>query len=75
MIKVDVLYPNSPGAKFDMDYYLNKHMKLVAEKSGSACKGMAVEQGIAGGAPGAPGGVVTARGTTLCAIQQKPGMV
>ena len=54
MIKVDVLYPNTPGAKFDMDYYVNKHMKLVREKSGAACKGIAVEQGIAGGAPGAP---------------------
>lgn len=54
MIKVSVLYPNSPGATFDMDYYLERHMPLVREKSGPACKGTAVDQGLAGGAPGAP---------------------
>ena len=54
MIRVNVLYPNSPDAKFDMNYYLTKHMPMVREKSGAACKGVAVEQGIGGGAPGAP---------------------
>src|SRR4051812_14264487 len=58
MIKVSVLYPNSPDAKFDMSYYLHKHMPLVREKSGSACKGIAVDQGLAGGAPGAPAAYV-----------------
>ena len=46
MIKVSVLYPNKPGAKFDMDYYVNKHVPLVQQKLGSACKSVAVEQGI-----------------------------
>jgi uncharacterized protein (TIGR02118 family) len=54
MIKVSVLYPNSPGATFDVDYYVGKHMPLVREKSGAACKGIAVDHGLAGGAPGAP---------------------
>ena len=54
MIRVNVLYPNSPGAKFDMDYYVTRHMPMVKEKSGAACKGMTVEQGVAGGAPDAP---------------------
>lgn len=54
MIKVSVLYPHSNGAKFDMAYYLEKHMPMVRQKLGSTCKGMAVEQGIAGGSPGAP---------------------
>jgi len=54
MIKVSVLYPNVPDAKFDMDYYLTKHMPMVNEKSAGACKSIAVEQGLAGGAPGAP---------------------
>lgn len=58
MIKVSVLYPNTAGAKFDMDYYLAKHMPLVREKSGSACKGMTVDHGIVGGAPGAPAAYV-----------------
>ena len=54
MVKVSVLYPNSAGCKFDMNYYLTKHMPMVQQKLGAACKSIAVEQGIAGGAPGAP---------------------
>jgi len=54
MIKVSVLYPNTPGSKFDMGYYLSTHMPLVQRKLGAALKKMAVEQGLAGGAPGAP---------------------
>ena len=52
MIKANVLYPNSEGATFDMDYYLTKHMPLVKQRFGALLKGMAVDQGIAGGAPG-----------------------
>lgn len=54
MVKVSVLYPNTAGCKFDMTYYLTKHMPMVRQKLGPACKNMAVEEGIAGGAPGAP---------------------
>jgi uncharacterized protein (TIGR02118 family) len=54
MIKVSVLYPHSASATFDMAYYLEKHMPMVRQKLGAACKGTAVEQGIGGGAPGAP---------------------
>jgi uncharacterized protein (TIGR02118 family) len=54
MIKVSVLYPAGADTKFDMDYYCKSHMKMVGEKLGAACKNMAVEQGIAGGVPGAP---------------------
>lgn len=28
-ITVTVLYPNTPGSKFDMDYYLDKHAGVV----------------------------------------------
>jgi len=54
MIKVSVMYPNSEGCKFDMSYYLDKHMPMVREMLGAACKNAAVEEGIAGGEPGAP---------------------
>ncbi|KAK4936886.1 hypothetical protein LTR10_022343 [Elasticomyces elasticus] len=33
-IHATVLYPNEADTKFDMDYYLNKHMPLVMEKFG-----------------------------------------
>ena len=54
MIKVSVFYPNKEGARFDMEYYLQKHLPLVRQKMAGAMKGMGVEQGISGGAPGAP---------------------
>ncbi len=54
MIRVTVMYPNTPGARFDHDYYLNKHMPLVASKMGSHLKSYSVDKGLAGGAPGAP---------------------
>ncbi len=53
MIKLSVLYPAGDNAKFDMDYYCKSHMPMVKQKLGAACKGIAVEQGMAGGAPGA----------------------
>jgi uncharacterized protein (TIGR02118 family) len=52
MIRVSVLYPHSAGARFDMDYYLNRHIPMVRDKLGSACKGVTVEQGLSGGGPG-----------------------
>ena len=52
MIKVSVLYPNNPGAKFDMAYYTSKHMPMVQRKCGPACKGVAAEQGLSGAEPG-----------------------
>lgn len=54
MIKVSVFYPHSNGSAFDMKYYVEKHMPMVKQKVGSACKGAAVEHGIGGGAPGTP---------------------
>jgi len=54
VIKVSVLYPNTTDCKFDMSYYLDKHMPMVRNKLGPACKRVTVEQGIAGGAPGSP---------------------
>jgi len=54
MIKVSVLYPNTPGARFDHEYYRNKHMPMVKSKMGESCKYYTVDKGIAGGMPGTP---------------------
>ena len=29
MVKVSVLYPNKPGSRFDVEYYLNTHMPMA----------------------------------------------
>ena len=54
MIKVSVFYPNEEGKKFDMLYYLNNHIPMIQEKLGTALKGGAVDQGLAGASPGSP---------------------
>jgi len=52
MIKVSVMYPNSEGSTFDMDYYLTKHMPMVQQKIGTALRSVSVVGGLSGGAPG-----------------------
>src|SRR5690348_17538722 len=52
MIKVSVLYPNANDCRFDFDYYCKSHMPMVRDRLGGACHGIAVDKGIAGGAPG-----------------------
>jgi uncharacterized protein (TIGR02118 family) len=54
MIKVSVMYPNMPGARFDHEYYRDKHMPLLKARLGEACKYYTVDKGLAGGAPGTP---------------------
>jgi uncharacterized protein (TIGR02118 family) len=61
MIKVSVFYPNTPGSSFNMDYYLTRHMPMVGEKLGAACKSMAVEQGV-GSLPHGAAAVYSAMG-------------
>ena len=54
MIKVSVMYPNTPGARFDHAYHREQHMPLLKRKMGDACVRYTVDKGLAGGAPGAP---------------------
>lgn len=54
MVKVSVFYPNRKGARFDIEYYCNRHMPLVKRLVGAALKGVSVEHGICGEAPGTP---------------------
>jgi uncharacterized protein (TIGR02118 family) len=54
MIKVSVMYPHTPGARFDHAYYLEQHMPLVKARLGDHCKYYTVDKGLAGAAPGAP---------------------
>lgn len=52
MVKLSVLYPHRDGARFDIDYYVKRHMKLVADRLGPLCKGTSVDYGLGGGTPG-----------------------
>lgn len=54
MIKVSVMYPNTPGARFNHEYYRDKHMPLVKTLMGENCKFYTVDKGLAGGTEGAP---------------------
>jgi uncharacterized protein (TIGR02118 family) len=59
MIKVGVFYPLAK--KFDWDYYLAKHTPMIKELLSPALKKVDIEEGLAGGGPGAP-----ATYTTIC---------
>lgn len=52
MIKVSVMYPNAPGARFDHAYYRDKHMPLVKARMGDSCSFYTVDKGLGGFAPG-----------------------
>jgi len=52
VIKVSVMYPTIPGARFDHAYYRDKHMPLVKKLMGDCCKFYTVDKGLAGGGPG-----------------------
>ena len=52
MIKVSVMYPNSPGTRFDHDYYREKHLPLIQSRLGATLKYYTIDKGLAGGTPG-----------------------
>ncbi|WP_418122891.1 EthD family reductase [Variovorax sp. 375MFSha3.1] len=52
MIKFSVMYPHTPGARFDHDYYRDKHMPMIKARMGDACLSYAIDKGLSGGAPG-----------------------
>ena len=54
MIKVTVLYENTPGAHFDHDYYRDKHMPMVKSRMGDACRYYTVDRGLGGMMPADP---------------------
>jgi len=52
MIRLSVMYPNKEGGTFDINYYLNTHIPIVAKLLGDAVKSASVEEGICSVAPG-----------------------
>jgi uncharacterized protein (TIGR02118 family) len=52
MIKVSVMYPAGEGNTFDMNYYTQKHIPMVASLLGDAVKGATIDKGLSGPEPG-----------------------
>ena len=50
MIRVSLLYPNSEGSTFDMQYYLDSHMAMVRDALGAVLLKDEIWKGL--GAPG-----------------------
>jgi uncharacterized protein (TIGR02118 family) len=52
VIKISVMYPNSPDARFDEAYYRDQHMPMVKRLMGDYCKSFSVDR-VLDGAPAA----------------------
>lgn len=62
MISCCIIYPKTETSRFDIDYYVNRHMPMTIKLLGSALKGFSVEAGVAGALPGvAPANAVVCR--------------
>ncbi len=45
MVRISIFYPAKAGARFDLDYYINKHMPFALGRLGSVVKGVSVDVG------------------------------
>jgi len=48
MLKVNVLYPYAEGSRFDMEYFLRKHLPLVDRAWGAALIRREIDAGLSG---------------------------
>jgi uncharacterized protein (TIGR02118 family) len=53
MVRISILYPNAKGSRFDIPYYVERHMPRSIELLGAhpGFRGVSVEKGIAGAEP------------------------
>lgn len=54
LIKISVMYPFAEGKTFNMKYYEDKHMPMVAGYLGSNLVKYTIEKGVASGIPNQP---------------------
>ena len=54
MIKVSVMYPNAPGARFDHAYYRDRHLPLIKARMGAGLKYYTIDKGLMGAASETP---------------------
>jgi len=65
LTKVSIMYPFAEGKTFNMEYYKDKHMPMVAGFLGSNLVKYTIEKGVASGIPNQPLPYM-AIGTFLC---------
>lgn len=58
MIKVSVMYPQSPGTRFDHAYYREHHLPFIKSRMGAALKYYTIDKGLSGAAPDVPAAYV-----------------
>ena len=71
MIKFNVLYPCSEGARFDHAYYRDKHMPMLAEQSSAARACTTRLTSASREAPGTPSPYL-ASCSVFCAVDRDP---
>jgi uncharacterized protein (TIGR02118 family) len=56
MVSVSILYPDAPGERFDMEYYLERHMPISIGRLSAhpGFRGVSVERGVAAPQSGSP---------------------
>lgn len=69
MIKLTVMYPNSPDLKFDKKYYTNQHSQLLSELLGDAVKSSDINVGITGASPEQPAPYVVITNLTFESLE------
>ncbi len=71
MIRLTVVYPQTPGAKFDYKYYMEKHIPLFKERLSSfGLVRVEVDKGLSGGAPGTPAPFVVMVGAAFNSLEE-----
>lgn len=70
MIRVTVLYPQKPDAKFDHAYYSGKHLTLVRDRlTPMGLVNLSAEKGVGTMAPGAPAPFFAAGAMTFKSLE------
>jgi uncharacterized protein (TIGR02118 family) len=56
MVKISILYPNNPGARFDFEHYIKRHIPRSIELLSAypGFRAVSIERGVGGTEPGSP---------------------
>ena len=74
-ITVTVMYPNTPGSRFDMDYYLGSHFDLVGRLWGPKLLSARAVKGLATPDPDTPPPYQVMAILELASIEDLQGLI